>query len=124
MLTYILRRLMIAVPSLLGISLVLFTVLAMAPGDPFEDLATNPNVPPEVRMALRAQFGLDDPIWQRYFLWLANMVRGDWGFSFVSRINVDTLIMQRLPVTIAVIGLSQLLALLVAIPVEIGRAHV
>ncbi len=122
MLTYILRRLMIAVPSLLGISLVLFTVLAMAPGDPFEDLATNPNVPPEVRMALRAQFGLDDPIWQRYFLWLANMVRGDWGFSFVSRINVDTLIMQRLPVTIAVIGLSQLLALLVAIPVGVLAA--
>jgi ABC-type microcin C transport system permease subunit YejB len=46
---YILRRLLIAVPSLLGISVVLFTVLALAPGDPFEELATNPNVPPEVR---------------------------------------------------------------------------
>jgi peptide/nickel transport system permease protein len=67
---YILRRLLIALPSLLGISLVLFTVLALAPGDPFEELATNPNVPPEVRMALRAQFGLDDPIWQRYLHWL------------------------------------------------------
>jgi hypothetical protein len=66
-LNYIIRRLLIALPSLLGISLVLFTVLALAPGDPFEELATNPNVPPEVRMALRAQFGLDDPIWQRYF---------------------------------------------------------
>ena len=63
---YILRRLLIALPSLLGISVVLFTVLALAPGDPFEDLANNPNVPPEVRMALRAQFGLDDPVWQRY----------------------------------------------------------
>ena len=87
---------MIAVPSLLGISLILFTVLALAPGDPFEELAQNPNVPPEVRMALRAQFGLDDPIWQRYFHWLVNMLRGDWGFSFVSRINVDELILQRL----------------------------
>ena len=46
---------------LAGISLVLFTILALAPGDPFEELATNPNVPPEVRMNLRAQFGLDDP---------------------------------------------------------------
>ena len=45
--TYILRRLLIAVPSLLGISVVLFTVLALAPGDPFEELATNPTVPPE-----------------------------------------------------------------------------
>ena len=122
MLNYILRRLMIALPSLLGISLILFTVLALAPGDPFEELALNPNVPPEVRMALREQFGLDDPIWQRYFHWLINMVRGDWGFSFVSRIDVDTLILQRLPVTIAVIGMSQLLALLVALPVGVLAA--
>jgi peptide/nickel transport system permease protein len=119
---YILRRVMIAVPSLLGISLILFTVLALAPGDPFEELAQNPNVPPEVRMALRAQFGLDDPIWQRYFHWLVNMLRGDWGFSFVSRINVDELILQRLPVTIAVIGMSQVLALAIALPVGILAA--
>ena len=122
MLNYILRRLMIALPSLLGISLILFTVLALAPGDPFEELALNPNVPPEVRMALREQFGLDDPVWQRYFHWLVNMLRGDWGFSFVSRIDVDTLILQRLPVTIAVIGMSQLLALLVALPVGVLAA--
>jgi peptide/nickel transport system permease protein len=122
LLNYILRRLMIALPSLLGISLILFTVLALAPGDPFEELALNPNVPPEVRMALRQQFGLDDPIWQRYCHWLVNMLRGDWGFSFVSRIDVDTLILQRLPVTIAVIGMSQLLALLVALPVGVLAA--
>ena len=122
MFNYILRRLLIALPSLLGISLILFTVLALAPGDPFEDLAQNPNVPPEVRLALRAQFGLDDPIWQRYFHWLVNMLRGDWGFSFVSRIDVDELVLQRLPVTIAVIGLSQLLALAVALPVGVLAA--
>jgi len=119
---YILRRVLIALPSLLGISAILYGVLALAPGDPFEELAQNPNVPPEVRLALRAQFGLDDPIWQRYFHWLVNMMRGDWGFSFVSRIDVDTLIMQRLPVTIAVIGMAQLLALLVAIPVGVLAA--
>lgn len=120
--TYLLRRLLIALPSLLGISVVLFTILALAPGDPFEELATNPNVPPEVRQALRAQLGLDDPIWQRYFHWLSSLVQGDWGFSFVSRIDVDTLILQRLPVTLAVIGASQVLALLVALPVGILAA--
>jgi peptide/nickel transport system permease protein len=119
---YITRRLLIALPSLLGISLILFTVLALAPGDPFEELAQNPNVPPEVRAALRAQFGLDDPVWQRYFHWLVNMLRGDWGFSFVSRIDVDKLIWQRLPVTIAVIGLSQVVALLIALPVGVLAA--
>ena len=119
---YLLRRLLIALPSLLGISLVLFTILALAPGDPFEELATNPNVPPEVRLALRAQLGLDDPVWQRYLHWLGSMLQGNWGFSFVSRVDVDQLIRQRLPVTIAIIGASQLLALLVALPVGILAA--
>ena len=119
---YVLRRLLIAVPSLLGISVVLFTVLALAPGDPFEELASNPNVPAEVRMALRAQFGLDDPVWQRYLHWLTSMLRGDWGFSFVSRVNVDQLILQRLPTTVVVIGLSQVLAILVAVPVGVLAA--
>jgi peptide/nickel transport system permease protein len=119
---YFLRRLVLMIPALLGISLILFTILALAPGDPFEDLATNPNVPAEVRAALRAQFGLDDPVWQRYFHWISNMAQGNWGFSFVSRIDVDKLIMQRLPVTIAVIGASQILALLIALPVGILAA--
>ncbi|MCS6996781.1 MAG: ABC transporter permease [Casimicrobiaceae bacterium] len=122
MTAYIIRRLLIAIPSLLGISVVLFTVLALAPGDPFEELATNPNVPPEVRMALRASLGLDDPIWQRYVNWLTNMLQGNWGYSFVSRIDVDTLILQRLPTTIIVIGASQIVALLIAIPVGILAA--
>src|SRR6201994_2521146 len=119
---YVLRRLLIAVPSLLGISVVLFTVLAMAPGDPFSDLATNPNVPPEVGLALRAKFGLDDPIYLRYLHWLVAMAQGDWGFSFVSRMNVDTLILQRLPATLYVIGSAQLLALTIAIPVGVYAA--
>ena len=81
--SYILRRLLIALPSVLGISVVLFTVLALAPGDPFEELATNPNVPAEVRQMLRVKFGLDDPIWQRYFRWLAAMLQGEIGRAHV-----------------------------------------
>ena len=119
---YVLRRLLIAVPSLLGISLVLFIVLALAPGDPFSELATNPNVPPEVALALRAKFGLDDPIYLRYLHWLNAMLHGDWGFSFVSRMNVDTLSLQRLPTTLYVIGSAQILALLIAIPVGVYAA--
>ena len=119
---YLLRRLLIAIPSLLGISIVLFTVLALAPGDPFDELATNPNVPAEVGAALRAKFGLDDPIALRYLRWLIAMLRGDWGFSFTSRIDVDVLILQRLPTTLFVIGSSQVLALLVALPVGVYAA--
>ena len=116
---YLIRRLLLAVPSLLGISVVLFAVLALAPGDPFSDLASDPSIPPSVAAGLRAKFGLDDPIWLRYLHWLVAMAHGDWGFSFASRINVSTLILQRLPTTLAVIGASQILALMVALPVGI-----
>jgi peptide/nickel transport system permease protein len=119
---YLVRRLLIAIPSLLGISVVLFTVLALAPGDPFEELATNPAIPPEVRAQLRASLGLDDPVYLRYFSWLGAMLRGDWGYSFVSRIPVDELILQRLPTTLVVIGSSQILALLIALPVGVYSA--
>ena len=119
---YIIRKILIMSPSLLGISLVLFTILAMAPGDPFEELATNPAVPPEVRAALRAKFGLDDPVWTRYLHWLVAMIQGDWGFSFVSRMEVDKLLLQRRPVTLIVIGSSQIIAMLVALPVGVLAA--
>jgi peptide/nickel transport system permease protein len=119
---YLVRRLMIAIPSLLGISLILFVILALAPGDPFGELTTNPAIPPEVRANLRASLGLDDPIYLRYISWLTAMLRGDWGYSFVSRIPVDQLILQRLPTTLAVIGSSQVLALAIALPVGVYAA--
>ena len=119
---YLLRRLLITILSLLGISVVLFTVLALAPGDPFGELATNPSIPPEVQAALRLKFGLDDPVPLRYLHWLNAMLHGDWGYSFASRVDVDRLILQRLPVTLGVIGASQIFALAVALPVGIYAA--
>jgi len=114
---YVIRRVVIAVPALLGISLALFTVLALAPGDPFEELVTNPNVPPEVTARLREQLGLDDPVLVRYVRWLGAMLRGEWGFSFASRMDVDRLILQRLPTTLWVLGAAQFLGILVALPI-------
>lgn len=116
---YIIRRLLITIPSLLGISVVLFSVLALAPGDPFSEIAANPAIPPEVAASLRAKFGLDDPVWMRYGHWLNAMLHGDWGFSFASRIDVTTLILQRLPTTLIVIGAAQVLAICVALPVGV-----
>lgn len=119
---YLIRRLLLTIPSLLGISIVLFTVLALAPGDPFGELATNPAIPPEVQAALRLKFGLDDPIPIRYLHWLTAMAQGDWGFSFASRVDVMILIGQRLPATLGVIGASQVLALMIALPVGVFAA--
>jgi peptide/nickel transport system permease protein len=119
---YLIRRLIIAVPTLLGISIILFSVLALAPGDPFGELAQNPNIPPEVRMNLREQFGLDDPVFVRYMHWFTSMLKGDWGYSFVSRVPVEQLIVQRLLTTLYVLGAAYLLAIIIALPVGIISA--
>src|SRR4026209_989186 len=116
---YILRRLTIALPRLLGLSLILFVLLALAPGDPFGELATNSNIPPEVAADLRVKFGIDDPIFVRYFRWLVAMLHGDWGFSFARRIDVGPLILQRVPARCCGAGSPQSLAVPVARPVGV-----
>jgi peptide/nickel transport system permease protein len=119
---YLLRRLLIAVPTMLGISVLLFSILALAPGDPFEEMALNPDIPAEVRMHLRHQFGLDEPLPLRYLRWLTAMLRGEWGYSFASRVDVGTLIWQRLPTTLFVLGTAYGLALCIALPVGVVSA--
>ena len=90
-----LRRLLIALPSLLGISVILFTVLALAPGDPFEELAHQPERAARgARSAARA-VRPGRPGLAALLPLAGRMLQGDWGFSFVSRIDVDKLIMQR-----------------------------
>lgn len=119
---YLIRRLLISVPVLLGISIVLFTILALAPGDPFGELAQNPNIPPEVLHNLRKQLGMDDPLVLRYGRWFVAMIQGNWGYSFVSRVPAQELILQRLPTTLFVLGSAYALAILVAMPVGILSA--
>ena len=120
--SYVVRRLLTLIPVLIGISLVLFTILALAPGDPFGELMTNPNVPPDVIAKLRVQYGLDQPIHVRYVKWFGAMLQGNWGYSFISRVDVDVLIGQRLPTTVFVLGCALVLGLTVALPVGILSA--
>ncbi|TAK24588.1 MAG: ABC transporter permease [Chloroflexota bacterium] len=122
MATYITRRLLIAIPTLLLISLVVFSILALAPGDPLAQFAANPDVPAEVRENVRRQFGLDQPMHIRYVKWAVAMTQGDWGYSFASRISVLTLILQRFPTTLLVIGTSYVLAVIIAIPLGVATA--
>ncbi|MDP4301087.1 ABC transporter permease [Leptothrix discophora] len=109
-------RLLRAALSVLGISAVLFTVLAVAPGDPLSELVMRPDVPPEVRHQLLHRYGLDQAPGWRYLAWLGSLLQGDWGWSYASHTDVRQLIGQRLPVTLAIVGGSQLLAIAVALP--------
>src|ERR671928_1421593 len=119
---YIVRRLLTAIPTLLMISFVLFAILALAPGDPLSEFATNPSVPPEVRENIRRSLGLDQPWPVRYVKWLTALAQGDWGYSFGSRIPVWDLIKLRIPSTLAVVGVAYLVSLILAIPIGILSA--
>ena len=115
MIRFLIRRLAMAVPTLLGISLVIFAILALAPGDPMSQFAKDPNVPYEVRENIRRSLGLDQPWPIRYLKWSTSMMTGDWGFSFSSKIPVWDLIFQRLPNTLWVVGLAYVIATPLAI---------
>jgi peptide/nickel transport system permease protein len=113
---------MISVVTLIAISMVVFSILALAPGDPLSGFANNPNVPPELRQRLRKQMGIDDPIHVQYIRWASQYVEGNWGVSFVTRSPVREYVLGRLPTTLAVLGSAYLLGLLVAIPVGVISA--
>ncbi len=119
---FIVRRLILAVPTLLMISFVLFAVLSLAPGDPLSQFAANPAVPPELRENIKRSLGLDQPWPIRYVKWLLSMVQGDWGFSFGSRIPVWELLKLRIPSTLAVVGTAYLVSLVLAVPIGIVSA--
>jgi peptide/nickel transport system permease protein len=119
---YLVRRILLAIPTLLLISFVLFAILSLAPGDPLSQFAANPAVPPEVRENIRRALGLDQPWPIRYVKWLWSMMHGDWGFSFGSRLPVWDLLKLRIPSTLAVVGIAYLVSLVIAIPIGILSA--
>jgi peptide/nickel transport system permease protein len=119
---YILRRLLIAIPVIAVISFVVFAILALAPTDPLASFAADPRVPPEVRERIRESLGLNDPWPIRYVKWVTSVARGDFGISFMSHSSVMDLILQRLPNTLAVVGVAYVIGVLLAIPIGMVSA--
>lgn len=120
MFRYILKRLLQAIPTLIGISFLSFALMRLAPGDPvsmYADPSNPQKLTAEALAELREQLGFNDPIPVQYGRWLANTLQGNWGYSVMSKQPVLTNIMDRLPNTVKLGALALLLALLVAIPI-------
>ena len=124
MLRYILKRLLLMVPLLVGITIVCFIVIHLAPGSP-TDLQTdlNPRVSAEAKARLQAMYDLDKPIYEQYLLWVGRLATLDLGQSFSTdhRPVVDK-IMERIPITIIINVLSMILIIVVAIPIGVLSA--
>jgi len=113
-LTYIVRRVLVAVPTLLGVATVVFSLLRLLPGDPATVIA-GPTATPEAITNLRHQLGLDLPMWQQYLSFLGRLFRGDLGISTRTGSPVVNEIFTRVPYTAELAVISLILAILIGV---------
>ena len=119
---YIVRRLLQALPLLFAISVAIFAILKATPGGPLAVYEGNPDFTEADRLRLEHAFGLDRPLPIQYITWLGSFLRLDWGYSFSSHQPVLTLIGERLPNTLYLMGTVFIVVLLVAIPIGVTTA--
>lgn len=121
---YILRRLLMMIPLILGISILTFAILKLSPGDPATlSVSLNSKIDPGYITKLRASFGLDQPVYIQYWRWLKGMLTLDFGNSFMDNRPVLTVIGERLPATFLLSGFSEVLLFLIAVPLGILAAY-
>lgn len=119
--SYILNRLFQLIPLLIGVSLISFFIMRLAPGDPTA-LFINPNVNPQELVRVRSNWGLDQPIYIQYAKWFWNALRLNFGVSYLTGQPVITEILERLPLTLLLMISSYVLTLLIAIPLGVLSA--
>ena len=118
---YILRRLVQMVPVLLGITLVVFALLQLIPGDPATTIL-GLQARPDAVVALRRELGLDRPLWEQYLRYLRDVVTLDLGDSLKSKVSVGSLLRTRLEVSLFLIAYATVLTVVVALPLGIAAA--
>jgi ABC-type dipeptide/oligopeptide/nickel transport system permease component len=118
----LIERLIQLVPVLLGVSLIVFVMMTLTPGDPVQIMIGDQAVTPEQEAAMRRDLGLDRPIVERFFVFLGNAVTGDFGTSFYHRRPVLDVIAERLPATIELSLVALIVALLTSIPLGVLAA--
>jgi len=115
-------RFLQSVLLLLIVSAVVFLLIHAVPGGPLTMYLENPNVRPEDIERLRASLGLDRPLLEQYLSWLSGFVRGDWGFSYTDGRPVAVRLIERIPATLELIGVSLVLAIVAAVPLAVWTA--
>jgi len=112
---YVVRRLLQAIPVVLGITIVTFFLLRLIPGDPAMTLLGNRGTPEQIA-ALRARWGLNEPIWIQFWLFLKQLAHGDTGASLFYEVPTRTLIASRIGVTMSLVAMATVFSVLIAVP--------
>jgi peptide/nickel transport system permease protein len=107
---------------LVGISLLSFLFLQLAPGNYFDEMRLNPQISRETVTQLQKQYGLNRPLYGRYMYWLKSVAAGDWGVSFAYNVPVAPLIWSRARNTLLLTGLAMMLSWMIALPIGIFSA--
>jgi peptide/nickel transport system permease protein len=115
---YLAKRLLLAVPILLGASTIIFFLMHAAPGDPTSLYLANPNIDPRVIEQMRRNLGLDQPVYIQYVKWLSSFLRGDFGYSFSQHRAISQILKDAIPNTLMLSGVS--LIIIFAIGVLVG----
>lgn len=118
---FVLKRLLLTIPLLLGIVLIVFLILEVTPGDPVRQIV-GLRASEERLDEVRKELGLDDPVWVQYTRYVKGVAGGDLGYSYKSRRSVTSLIAERIPVTVWLLGFGLLFSLLLSIPLGIISA--
>jgi peptide/nickel transport system permease protein len=118
---YLGRRLLQIVPVLVGISIVVFLLVRLIPGDPARAMLGT-RATPELIARLHSQFGLDKPIWVQYVDFLGSVLHGDFGVSFFYQTSIGGLVLARIPLTVALLAYAALISIALALPLALLAA--
>ncbi|MSP13552.1 MAG: ABC transporter permease [Chloroflexi bacterium] len=120
---YILRRIFLLIPTLIGMSLLIFMMVRLLPGDIVDALVgLDPTITPQAKAELRHSFGLDDPIPVQYVRWVVEIFQGNLGQSFRTRQAITSTLVQALPITLELAFLAMIFSVIVAIPLGVLSA--
>jgi peptide/nickel transport system permease protein len=119
---FIARRLLQTIPLVIGITILTFALANLVPGSPVSNLELDPGTRPEDIERIRANLGLDQPLHVRYFVWVSNVVQGDFGLSLRSHRPVTTIVLERLPNTLLLTATALVISLAFSIPVGVYAA--
>lgn len=118
---FLIRRLLLTIPVLIGVATLVFSLIHLVPGDPVQAMLGESAAPQDVAQ-LRTQLGLDRPLYQQYLSFASGIIRGDLGTSLRTRQSVTTIILERMPATLELAAAAMLVAIVFAIPLGVIAA--